>query len=82
MSLKAELKALQTRLEAGRPADVVATMHRAVEELRTSGAADRVLKVGDQAPEFVLPNAAEQLIDSRALLTKGPLIVTFYRGRW
>ena len=82
MSLKAELKALQTRLEAGRPADVVATMHRAVEELRTSGAADRVLKVGDQAPDFVLPNAAEQLIDSRGLLAKGPLIVTFYRGRW
>ena len=82
MSLKAELKALQTRLEAGRPADVVATMHRAVEELRTSGAADRVLKVGDKAPEFGLPNAAEHLIDSRGLLAKGPLIVTFYRGRW
>ena len=81
MSLKAELKALRTRLESGRPADVVATMHREVEELRASGAADPVLKVGDRAPEFVLPNAAEQLIDSRALLAKGPLIVTFYRGR-
>jgi len=31
MSLKAELKALRTRLESGRPADVVATMHRAAE---------------------------------------------------
>jgi len=82
MSLKAELKALQTRLESGRPADVVAMMHRAVEELRASGAADRVLKVGDTAPDFVLPNAAEQPIDSRALLAKGPLVVTFYRGRW
>jgi len=82
MSLKAELEALQTRLESGRPADVVATMHRAVGELRTSGAVGRVLKAGDQAPEFVLPNAAEQPIDSRALLAKGPLIVTFYRGRW
>ena len=65
---------LQTRL--------VATMHRAVEELRTSGAADRVLKVGNKAPAFVWPNAAEQLIDSRGLLAKRPLIVTFYRGRW
>jgi hypothetical protein len=82
MSLKAELKALQTRLESGRPADVVATMHRAVEELRASGVADRVLKPGDAAPPFVLPNAAEQPIDSRALLAKGPLVVTFYRGRW
>lgn len=82
MSLKAELKALQTRLEAGRPPDRVATMHRAVEELRASGAAGRALKAGDKAPDFVLPNAVEQPIDSRALLAKGPLIVTFYRGRW
>jgi hypothetical protein len=82
MSLKAELKALQTRIESGRPPDRVATMHRAVDELRASGAADRVLKVGDKAPDFVLPNAAEQPIDSRALLAKGPLVVTFYRGRW
>ena len=82
MSLKADLKALRTRLESGRPADVVATMHRAVEELRASGAADRILKEGDTAPDFVLPNAAEQPIDSRALLAGGPLVVTFYHGRW
>jgi hypothetical protein len=82
MSLKSELKALQTRLESGRPADVVAAMHRAVEELRTSGAAQQVLSVGEKAPEFVLPNATEKLVDSRALLAKGPLVVTFYRGRW
>ena len=82
MSLKADLKALQTRLESGRPPDRVATMHRAVEELRASGATDRVLKAGDKAPDFVLPNAAKQPVDSRALLAKGPLVVTFYRGRW
>jgi hypothetical protein len=82
MPLKAELKALQTRLESGRPADVVATMHRAVEELRSSGAARKALKVGDKAPQFVLPSAAEQPVDSRALLAQGPLVVTFYRGRW
>ena len=82
MPLKAELKALQTRLESGRPAEVIATMHRAVDELRRSGAASKALKVGDAAPSFVLPNAAEQPVDSRALLAKGPLVVTFYRGRW
>ena len=82
MPLKAELKALQTRLESNRPPDVIATMHRAVAELRSSGAAGKALKAGDVAPHFVLPNADEQPVDSRALLAKGPLIVTFYRGRW
>jgi hypothetical protein len=40
-----------------------------------------VLRVGDRARDFVLPNADERLVDSRALLARGPLIVSFYRGR-
>jgi len=82
MALKAELADLRTRLESKRPADVVATMHRAIDELRASGAADRILKPGDPAPDFRLPDATEQIVDSRALREKGPLVVTFYRGRW
>jgi hypothetical protein len=82
VALKEELKALRTRLESGRPAGVVAAMHRAVDELRTAGATRRVLGPGDQAPRFVLPNADEVPVDSAALLARGPLVVTFYRGRW
>ena len=82
MSLKAELKALRTRLEANRSPEALAIMHRAVEDLRKSGATDRILRVGDRAPDFRLPNANEELMDSRVLRAGGPLVVTFYRGRW
>lgn len=82
MSLNDELKALRARAEAKRPPEIVATMHRAVDELRASGAPGRVLKVGDVAPGFALPNADERIVDSASLLARGPLIVTFYRGRW
>lgn len=82
MSLKEELTALRQRLEAGRKPEVVAKMHQAVDELRRSGATDRVLKVGAKAPDFVLMNAQESPVDSRALLAKGSLVLTFYRGRW
>ena len=82
MSLKEELTALRQRLEAGRKPEVVAKMHQAVDELRRAGATDRVLKVGAKAPDFVLLNAQESPVDSRALLAKGPLVLTFYRGRW
>jgi hypothetical protein len=82
MSLREELKALRERLEARRPPEVVATMRRAVDELRASGAASRVLKPGDVAPAFALPNAEGRLVDSASLLARGPLVVTFYRGRW
>jgi hypothetical protein len=82
VSLKEELKALQARLEAGRPPEVVAAMHQAVADLRASDIAPKVLKAGDRAPEFALPNAAGVPVESRRLLAAGPLVVTFYRGRW
>jgi hypothetical protein len=82
MSLNDELKALRARAESKRPPEIVAAMHRAVDELRASGAPERVLKIGDTAPGFALPNAEERIIDSTTLLSAGPLIVTFYRGRW
>jgi hypothetical protein len=82
MSLKEELQSLRARAEARRSPEIVAVMHRAVDELRASGAPSRVLKPGVVAPRFVLPNAEERMVDSTSLLIQGPLIVTFYRGRW
>ena len=82
MSLREELRALRERLEARRPPEDVATMHRAVDELRASSAASRVLKPGDRMPVFTLPDGDEHIVDSRDLLARGHLVVTFYRGRW
>ena len=82
MSLKDELTSLRERAEARRPPEIVSAMHRAVDELRASGAPGRVLKVGDAAPHWALPNADERMVDSTMLLDRGPLVVTFYRGRW
>lgn len=64
------------------PPDVVAGIHRATEELIASGAAQRALKAGDDAPSFVLPDAEGRATSSRALLVKGALVVTFYRSIW
>jgi hypothetical protein len=82
MSLKEELAALKARAEAKRPPEVVALMHRGVDDLRRSRAVERVARMGDRAPEFTLPNAEERLVSSRELLARGPLVVTFYRGGW
>jgi hypothetical protein len=71
MSLNDELKALRARAESKRPPEIVAAMHRAVDELRASGAPGRVLKVGDPAPRFALPNADGRIIDSTTLLAAG-----------
>jgi hypothetical protein len=82
MSLKEELQSLRARAEAKRAPEIVAAMRRAVDELRASGAPERVLKPGTAAPHFSLPDAEERTVNSADLLARGPLVVTFYRGRW
>jgi hypothetical protein len=64
------------------PSDALAIMHRATEELRRSGILDRVPKVGDRAPDFALESARGEVVRSETLLSKGPVVVDFYRGRW
>jgi hypothetical protein len=87
MSLQEQLDAFKAEFESGGPPynaspEVVATMHRATEELRSSGLADRALKVGDRAPDFVLPDFEGNQFDSREARRAGPLVVSFYRGVW
>ncbi len=44
--------------------------------------AAQACKVGDPMPAFLLPNAEGELIESDALLQRGAIIVTFFRGQW
>jgi peroxiredoxin len=80
MTLQDRLDAFKADFEAGKPPykippSVIVTMHRATAELIASGQAERAKKAGDIAPSFTLNDAAE-------LLSKGPLVLTFYRGVW
>jgi len=65
------------------PPDRLATSERATAELLASGIEDRVLKVGEKAPGFSLLDALTgKPVRSSDILALGPLIVSFFRGRW
>jgi peroxiredoxin len=55
---------------------------RAIVELFATGIEDRLLRPGDIAPAFALPDANGKLVSSVDLLALGPLVVNFFRGRW
>jgi peroxiredoxin len=55
---------------------------RAIAELFASGIEDKLLKPGDAAPPFSLPDANGKRVRSADLLALGPLVVCFFRGRW
>lgn len=40
------------------------------------------LRVGEPAPDFVLPNANGREVRLSDLLTQGPVVLVFYRGAW
>ena len=82
MSLQEKLDNMREQFESGAPPEALAIMHRATDDLLQSGIMERILKVGDQAPEFSLPDQQGQSVGSSALLNKGPLVVSFYRGVW
>jgi peroxiredoxin len=42
----------------------------------------RVARVGQPAPDFTLPGAAGQPVGLAALVARGPVVLSFYRGRW
>jgi thiol-disulfide isomerase/thioredoxin len=82
MSLKEQLAEYRAGWYQRVPAERQAIMQRHIDELRAGPVARTMLKVGDQAPPIVLKNAKGTTVDVGALIKKGPVIVTFYRGGW
>ena len=82
MSLNETLQQMRAAALGRIPPEKAAIMTRTTAELVSSGIADKALSRGDQAPEFVLEDFNGQEHASSQLLTKGPLVLSFYRGSW
>ena len=53
-----------------------------VRGLVEAGVGQNALKAGAPCPEFMLANAEGELISSSELFAKGPVVLSFYRGKW
>jgi peroxiredoxin len=81
--LQDRLDAITARTRALVQADRLAPSEQAVADLFSSGIEDRILQPGDLAPSFSLLEAQTgRIVHSSDLLSLGPLIVKFFRGRW
>lgn len=82
MRLQEKLKEHKSKFEKNAKPEILEVMRRAKNDLGNSGILDRVLKVGDKAPEFELENTAGKMIRSKDILSERLMVLTFYRGRW
>jgi hypothetical protein len=64
------------------PPDALKIMHRVTADQRASGFQARMPKPGQPGPAFTLPNQDGADVSSAALVARGPLVISFFRGRW
>ena len=82
MTLQEKLQQYKAGVVAELSAADVAIMETATRDLLESGITRQAKQTGDQAPRFTLPNTNGELISLADLLTRGPVVITFYRGVW
>jgi len=82
MSLTADLENLKKLQLTQLPPIALTLFDNLIRDLKTQGLEDKAVKVGDEIPAFTLPDAVGNLVTSGELLTRGPLVVVFYRGAW
>ena len=80
--LNTHLAALKAEKDAARNPDWTAIMDRATADLAATDILDRVPRVGDRAPYFARPNLDGDTVRLTTLIKDGPLVVSFFRGRW
>ena len=82
MKLKDEIKAFNEEALANIPPETIDVMAKAAEKLAGSDIVNQALQKGDTMPPFSLPNVHGQIVTSADLLSKGPQVISFYRGSW
>lgn len=82
MSLKEQLEELAAQFKTKIPEQAAAVMKQSLEDLEKCGIINQVLKEGEHASDFALPNLMGRTVRLNQLLSKGPVVVSFYRGSW
>jgi hypothetical protein len=82
MTLKQKIEAYKEGFKKKAPQEAQEIMHRATNDLQNSPQMINTIKVGDMAPDFSLKNTANNDMALSDLLDRGPVVLSFYRGRW
>ncbi len=82
MPLQEKLDKLKEKFQSSAPKEALDIMQRATEDLKNSEIMEQVKSKGDMAPDFTLPDFQGRLVNLFEQLSKGPVVLGFYRGTW
>ncbi len=80
-TLKAQTEAKVAAGRKGNPA-FMKGVDGSIAQAKSFQEGANALALNQNAPNFELPNQHGQLVQLTELLTKGPVVITFYRGSW
>lgn len=81
-SLNDQLDKLMDELLPGLSEDHMDLIEKGYRRILDQDLESNALNVGETAPDFTLPNAIGNDVALQDLLTKGNVVLTFYRGAW
>jgi peroxiredoxin len=73
---------MNARMATEAPSELPSGFAAAADRLDTVDFAARAPQVGDQAPDFTLPDQRGEEVYLSALLRRDPVVLIFYRGVW
>jgi hypothetical protein len=82
MTLQERLDAMREASRTRIPPETRAIMQKSIDDLRASGIMSRIARADRAAPDFTLPNAGGRSVGLGELVARGPVVLSFYRGRW
>jgi peroxiredoxin len=83
MSLAPQLQAVLDNFNSAESfAPIRDTINTSRKKVADSLDPSQVIKPGTALPPFSLSNATSETVTSTSLITKGPLLIVFYRGEW
>jgi len=82
MDLTQKIKKKKAEFQSSAPDEVQGAMGRAIKNLQDSGIMDRALAKGDTALDFTLEDTRNNSVNLSNILSTGPVVLGFYRGRW
>ena len=82
MRLSDELKQIKANFISGADPSALETMQHAMRELKDSGIVKQALGVEQRAPQFTLADERGVNFALSDFLSRGPVVLHFFRGFW
>ena len=80
--LKESIQSFQDSFIPTVPKETIDLLMSELQVLIATGLAESALNKDMAFPEFELPNANNKTLGLKSLLSKGPVVISFYRGAW